>query len=212
MKLLIVDTETTGLDPKKNGIVQLSAILCTPSGTFEFNKYCNPGDVEISQEALDTNGLTREQIATFENDVDVYFQFTKWLGTHISKYDKTDKAFMAGYNVGFDDGFIRALADKAGDKYLGSYKYNDTIDARAMAVLVLYNDRNDMVNFKLTTVFQKIAGVSVDEYVKKIGVEGGAHNALVDCYLTLKIIHLCCVHFGLMEIAELTNSERVSKL
>lgn len=201
IKLLIVDTETTGLVPKKNGIVQLSALLFVEGeGCYTFSEYMNPGDVEIDQKALDTNGLTREQIAGFRPKLEVYWEFTNFLGQHIEKFDKKDKAIFAGYNTAFDDGFIRALADDCGDRYLGSYRYNDLLDVRGIAICALMRDRVEMPNFKLVTVAEKLYYGTIDSLLESMGIKGAAHDALVDCHLTAYVLRRCATMLNMQDV------------
>jgi DNA polymerase III epsilon subunit-like protein len=99
MKCVFLDTETTGTDPVKNGIIQLSGIISIPRGgdvgwidePFDLKMQPFPADV-IEDKALLVTGTTREELATRMLCFDGYKAFCKVLGHHIEKFNKTDKA------------------------------------------------------------------------------------------------------------------------
>jgi DNA polymerase III epsilon subunit-like protein len=190
VKLLIVDTETSGLDPGKNGMLQLAALLCIKSEVHEFSAFMNPGkSVVYEPEALAVNGLSLDSIGKAEPDVTVYRGFAEWLSRFVDRYDFSDKTVMAGYGVAFDDSFLRSLAMKSGDKYLGSYRWNDLIEIRSLAIMLLHEQRHSMPNFKLTTVAETIGGCSVNLILTSMGVQlGRPHDALTDCYLAKYVL------------------------
>jgi len=197
MKLLIVDTETSGLDPAENGTLQLAALLCIGSEIHEFSAFMNPGkNVVYEPEALAVNGLSLEMIEKSEPDTTVYRGFREWLSRFINRYDPSDKAVMAGYGVGFDDGFLRALATKSGDRFLGSYKWNDLIEIRSLAIMLLHSERHEMPNFKLVTVAEVIGGCSVNLILTSMGVAlGRPHDALTDCYIAKYVLDCYLANF-----------------
>ena len=66
-KILWVDTETTGTDPGKNGIIQLAGVLeINGHETTRFDFKIRPfADDVIEDTALAVNGFTREELAGF---------------------------------------------------------------------------------------------------------------------------------------------------
>ena len=96
---VIVDTETTGLDPHNDKIIQLSAILYNPEGypVESFNTYINPG-IPIPSGASRINGITDDMVRnapTIEEVQDTFVAFCKNL-------------LLVGYNVPFDLRFLAA--------------------------------------------------------------------------------------------------------
>lgn len=187
-KFLFLDTETTGVDPQKNGIVQLAAILEINGVEAErFETLIKPWEGCIIEDAaLEVSGITREQIQNAPDEREAWRKFTMFLGRHIDKFSKTDKSFLIGYNVNFDDNFMRALADRVGDRYLGSWKWADCIDVRGMAALKLCEIRHTLPNFKLGTIAEVILG---EQQFAQILDEGGLHNAMTDIVLTREVFH-----------------------
>ena len=66
-KVIYFDTETTGLDPVKNDIIQLACIIEIDNQVVdEFEFKIKPFDFQnISQEALDVHGYTLEMLREF---------------------------------------------------------------------------------------------------------------------------------------------------
>ena len=187
MKLVFIDTETTGLDPVRHGIIQLAGIVCAeaPDGTlteletFDWTCAPYPSDV-IEKSALDVNRRKPEDIAAFDSPVAVHANLTALLARHVDKYTKTDKAWFAGYNANFDAQFVREWFRKAGDKFYGAWFWSSPIDAMTLAAVRLRHDRASMPNFQLATV------------AAKLGVPPfAAHDALADVRAAKAIYEIC---------------------
>ena len=59
MRKLVLDTETTGLDPEKDRIIELACVEIvndSPTGD-KYHRYYNPGNIIISNEAEQIHGL-----------------------------------------------------------------------------------------------------------------------------------------------------------
>lgn len=174
MKVIFFDLETTGTLVNKHGIHQLSGevvINGETKETFDFKVQPNP-KAEIVQEALDVAGVTKDQVLAYPPMGEIYRQFTGMLDKYVSKYDKKDKFFLAGYNnASFDNQFLRAWFLQNGDKYFGSYFWSNCIDVMVMATPYLAQKRSEMENFKQGTV-AKTLGIQVDD--------SKLHDALYD--------------------------------
>lgn len=181
MKILFFDLETTGLLPGKHGIHQISGEIVidgVSKETFDFKVKPNP-KAEIVQEALDVAGVTKEQILAYPEMSVVFNQFIKMLEKYVSRYDKKDKFFLAGFNnANFDNNFLRGWFLQNNDKYFGSWFWSNTIDVMVLATPYLAVVRSDMENFKLATVASQL-GIEVKQ--------GELHDASYDIYLTKSI-------------------------
>jgi len=122
---LIFDCETGGLDATKHPLLTLAGIIVRDGIIVEcFDYKIKPFDgQELTDEALDINGITREQIKGFEEPKVVYEKLTKLLNKYKFKWDKDNEAKFVpvGYNVGFDIEFLRVFFENNGDKYLFSF-------------------------------------------------------------------------------------------
>lgn len=165
MKLLFFDLETTGLNPAKNGVHQISGEIIIDGISkekFDFKVQPNPKCI-IEQEALDVAKVTKEQILAYPPMIDVYVKLTKMLAKYVDKFSKADKFFLIGYNnASFDNQFLRGFFLQNGDQYFGSWFWSNSLDVMVLASQHLLEERTKMENFKLATVAKQI-GINVDE-------------------------------------------------
>lgn len=181
MKLLFVDCETTGLNPDRNAIHQLSGLVVIDGVVkSEFNLNMQPHEgAEIVEEALKCSGTTAQMLSQYPPPYIVYQQFVTMLSHWVNKFDKTDKFFLIGYNnAGFDNQFLRAWFAKNGDKYFGSWFWSNCIDVMILATEYLAHQRHLMTDFKLKTV-AAACGIAVEEE--------RLHGAAYDIQLTKQI-------------------------
>lgn len=177
-KLFFYDLETTGTNPGRNGIHQISGEIVIDGKsleTFDFKVQPNP-KAQIEDAALAVGGVTREQIMAYPPMGQVYTQLVTMLAKYVNKYDKTDKFHLVGYNNrGFDDNFFRGFFLQNGDNYFGSWFWADSIDVLVLASTFLADRRADLPNFKLATVADFLG---IDTTAGKL------HDASFDIYVT----------------------------
>lgn len=180
-KYVFIDTETTGVDPKVHGVVQVAALMVYGGDIQDkINLDIAPfPDDAINMQALDVIGKTREEIEAYPHPRTQWAAFTAWLQRHIDRYDKFDKARFAAFNAPFDNQFMRAWFEKCGDKYFGSYFWFPCVDVAQTAFEAMTDkQRGELPNFKLETV----AGY----YGVKVQTEL-THDAMYDTVLTLDL-------------------------
>lgn len=186
MKLFFYDLETTGLNPGKNGIHQISGMIVIDGEVkekFDFKVQPNPKAI-IEDEALAVAGVTREQVLAYEPMDSVYRKLTKMMSKYVDKYNVKDKFFLVGYNnASFDNNFFRGFFLQNGDKYFGSWFWSNTFDVMVLATPYLAERRANMENFKLSTV-AKTLGIEVSD--------DNLHDAMYDIYLTKAIFDIVC--------------------
>jgi DNA polymerase-3 subunit epsilon len=178
VKMLWVDTETTGLDPVKNDIIQLAGIVEIDGVVKEeFNIKCQPFDYEtISPQALETNKMNVEQLKMFQAPQIAYKQLVSILDKYVDKYNKADKFTPVGQNVQFDINFLRQFFVKNNNKFFGSYVDYHSIDLMALSGFFTIIGKIKPENLKLGTIA---------EIMK---VEFNAHDALEDIKATREIM------------------------
>ena len=181
MKAILIDTETTGLDPVKNGVIQIAGQILVNQAvveTFDYLIQPLPDDIVV-EEAMQVHGHSLEDLS--KNGMiatEAKKEFEALLSTYVNKFNKSDKFLWYGYNAIFDYNFVRQWFNKMGDKYLGSWFFFPPIDIMGIAAYYLRRERSQLKNFKLTTVAQHL-GVELD---------GQAHDALYDVKLTHAVI------------------------
>lgn len=178
MKILYFDTETTGRDPIKNGLIQLSGIIEVDGRVEEeFNFKVAPFETdEIDDEALKVNGITREQLKSFTSPRKTFVLIEQLFNRYIQRFDKTDKFYPAGYNVRFDIDFLNQFFKKNFNDYFGSYCNWRSIDAFPLVHYLNYRGYFSLSNYKLSTI--------CDYFEIKIQ----AHDAMSDIRATRELL------------------------
>ena len=106
------------------------------------------------------------------------------LEKYVSKYDKTDKFYLCGFNIGpFDNQFLRAWFLRCGEKWFGSYFWSNYLDCIVLATPYLVDKRSQMKDFKQSSVAEAL-GVKVE--AEKL------HDAFYDIELSHQIYDKVC--------------------
>jgi len=184
IKILFFDVETTGLDSKIHGMHQLGGMLEIDGFVVEqFDFRIKPAEhLKIDEAALKVSGITLEDLMKYPSEAEVYKQFIALLSKYIDKFNKVDKAYLAGWNnAAFDNGFLRAFFERNNDQYFGSWFWSNPLDVMVSATQYLLDQRAELPNFKLMTVAEKLLG-SIDP--------SKLHDANYDIELTRNIFKI----------------------
>lgn len=119
--MIIVDIETTGVDPQTHGIVSIGAVDYDTGETFYGECRIYKTD-EWTEEALKINGFTFEQITdpTKQTAYELYQKFVKW--------SEPRSSMLAGHNIGgFDLIFLKEIhkRNRKSDKFPFRYQTVD---------------------------------------------------------------------------------------
>ena len=179
MKLLFLDTETTGLNPEKHGLIQVAGIIEIDGVEKErFDLHCQIFDEQVvDPKALKVNGHTLEQIKKYPEPTKTHAEFKAILEKYVDKYDKSDKFYIVGQNIPFDYGLLDKWFKNCGDDYLYSYINYDKVDLVALTAAFKVAGIHDFENVKLETV------------AKKFGIEFKAHDAAADIDVTRQVFY-----------------------
>ncbi|GAB1717762.1 MAG: DNA polymerase III, epsilon subunit [Nitrobacter sp.] len=119
MREIVLDTETTGLDPLRGDrLVEIGCVEIfnrMPTGQT-FHRYINP-ERDVPQEAFAVHGLSSEFLADkplFEQIVDEFLEFV-------------GDAPLVIHNASFDIGFINAELDRLQRQAIGKDRLVDTL-------------------------------------------------------------------------------------
>lgn len=178
-KILYFDVETTGLDPNKNDITQFAAIVEIDGVVKEeVNWRCQPLDWKaVDEEALKITGVSLEELKTFQTPDKMFHDMARLFAKYIDKFDKNDKFYPAGHNVGFDLEFLQQFWIKNGSVYgTGSYQNWRTLDSRAICNFLSLKGIIPCKDIKLKTLCDYF------------GIEIQAHDALSDIRATRLLI------------------------
>jgi len=181
MKNLFLDVETTGLKPDKHSIVQLAMIIDV-NGQMKDKRVWNIQPIperEIEQKALEVTGLTLETLQTYTPYKEAMNEIILWLNNFINPYDKADRAYPIGYNVGFDMDFLRAYFETCGNmQSFWGYIGHRRLDVLQWVYTLDYVGKLKLPNYKLGTVCDKY-NVSIK-----------AHDPLSDILATRELFYI----------------------
>lgn len=180
MKLLYFDVETTGLDSKRHGIIQLSGLIEVDGIEKErFNYNIAPFESDAySDKALLVHKVTRNEMRAFPKPQEIYSKFVKMLSQYVERYDTTDKFTPIGYNVRFDLDFLNQFFLKNNDTYFGSYVSWYAVDPLALLYFLKFQNKIKLENYKLETV------------CNHFGIELQAHDAFSDILATKRLLEI----------------------
>jgi len=160
MRQIILDTETTGLEPRLgHRIIELAGVeLINRRLTGNhFHRYLNP-DREIDEGAMQVHGITPEFLQDKPRFGDVVAEFLDYIRG----------AELVIHNAPFDTGFLNAELEKLGLPPIRQH-CSGVVDTLAMAREMRPGQRN-----------------SLDALCKHFGVDNSSrtlHGALLDCEL-----------------------------
>ena len=190
MKIVWIDTETTGTDYRIHGLTQVAGIVEVDGVEVErFDIKLRPGSMKaIDAQALALTGLAIADLDAEDrlSAADGWLDFIKILERNIDRYDKKDKAFLVGYNVRFDEEFLRQWFKDSGDPYFGTWFWTPCIDVMTAAATTMSRIRPTMADFKLGTVAKTLG----------LAPAGDLHNAMTDIELTRDVMRLLVPEFG----------------
>ena len=130
-KLLVVDTETGGVDPDRHSILSVAAVVWEDGALgAEIEILIAEPDLTVTARALEINRIDivahsrravppAEAMAQLQAFVDEQFD---------SERNKGERAVLVGHNIGFDVGFLKRLCRMAHDDFgaLFSHRVLDT--------------------------------------------------------------------------------------
>lgn len=185
MKILYFDTETTGTDSARNDIIDIAMII-EIDGDVEHEESIKmqPFDYStIEQKALDVNGMTIDEIKTFQSPYEAYKTIISIFSKYVDKFAESSRFYPAGYNCQFDLNFLASFFRKAdpNNKYgLGSWIQWCPFDMMQQLrnEVFVRGGKSPYENFKLTSVAQKH------------GLSFNAHEALDDIRVTRQLIKM----------------------
>ncbi|MEH2494869.1 CBS domain-containing protein [Bradyrhizobium sp. AZCC 1678] len=151
---VVIDTETTGLDPRKARVIELAAVRLSAGKLVagdKFRQLLRPAGQSIPAETTRIHGIDDAMVAGSPLFSDVWPRFTAFLG----------QAVVIGHSVGFDLAVLRRECDLAGLPWTRPR----TLDTRLLAQIAA----------------PELVGYSLEELAAWLGVDvAGRHSALGD--------------------------------
>ncbi len=157
-KVIAFDCETTGINPEAYALITISGAIVIEGVVqeyFDFKMAPLPND-QVTAEALEVNCLSVEEIDKYPDPIiTLHRDVLPMLDKYINKYDKKDKFYPFGYNVGFDQNFFNTWVKKCGIKYgVGSYMHWCSLDLMQVVNVLEYTGvlPDSLPNRKLSTI------------------------------------------------------------
>ena len=163
MREIVVDIETTGLDPKKGDkiieIACLELINHIPTEKY-FHTYLNPQEQDISPGAFKVHGIEKDFLSDKPIFKEIAADFLKFI----------NEASVLAHNASFDIGFLNHELANEKMKIIGDEKVIDTLK-------IARNKHPGMPN-------------NLDALCKRYRIDNSKrekHTALMDCELLTKV-------------------------
>lgn len=185
-KLIVVDTETAGLDPSEHSILSFAAVIYQDggiSGSFAVDvcelELCvqEPHDIGGGKmgTALDVNGFTIERIKAGASPWMAVKAFQNWL----MQNELYGKQVLVGHKAEFDAGFLRRLWTMAGEDFEAQFGHR-YLCTQSAALLLEQAGRIELSG----------GSSSLDNVAAAFGLSRTAekHDALEDATLTAKVL------------------------
>ncbi len=158
---VVMDTETTGLDPRNARIVDIAAIRLEGGriGQAQFHSRVRPG-VPIPKSAAEIHGIDDAMVAGAQSFAQVWPAFSDFVGSHV----------IIGHTLGFDLAVLKTECERAGQ----TFAPRRTLDTRLLAQVASPD----------------LASYTIESLCVWLGVEvAGRHSALGDAMTTARIFH-----------------------
>lgn len=171
-KLLVLDTETGGLDPQQHSLLQVGMMVCENGQVLEKVRINIVHETyHVTARAMEVNkiDLAKHTGLTPAQAVEAIVAFVK---KHFPK-----PAQVVGHNVSFDIGFMKALFSSHGINCDDVFSYR-LLDTSSFARIL-----------EFAGVIKK--GGSLGQLAKQFGIpydEKALHDALVDCEVTYALL------------------------
>lgn len=162
MREIVFDTETTGLDPREDRVIEIGCVELVnrfPTGRT-FHAYINPQGRPVHPEAQAIHGITDADLADKPLFAAIAEEFAAFVGDGL----------LVAHNAGFDIGFINAEYARLGISSIDPGRVVDT--------LALARRRHPM------------GPNSLDALCRRYGVDNSRrtlHGALLDCELLAEV-------------------------
>lgn len=199
-KLLVVDTETGGVDPLSHSLLSLGAVVWN-GGTLgaQFEVLVAEEPLLVTDRALEINNIIPDQHAQVGLAPVLAVQlFLSFLTEHFNdELGQNKKIVLCGHNVGFDVGFLKRLFIITGLDY-GAYFSHRCLDTSSVTrTLALAS-------------WLPASAESSDEAFRLFGVQptiSARHTALGDALATAKLLSRIVDRLSTVPATDLVQAE-----
>lgn len=167
-KYLFIDTETTGLDPFDNDIIEIGAALFTDTddspvltASFQAKVTARRGSA-IDLQALQINNRSLEEVYSEDNSMRdaILRNFAQWLIKYVDK-----DTLIIGHNIFFDMDFIENAFDNIDIDLDRILSRRQCIDTRQLSMFLNDACVIETKNNRLVTLTNELFGEKNDENI-----------------------------------------------
>ena len=153
--ILILDTETGGLDAHKNGLCSVTFKVKGENNKCETFFIAPENGMEYTPKALEVNGLTLEKM----REVGIE---PKEAVENMKKFIRDNfgysRPFALGHNINFDMNFLNAFFKRHDDNDFSQYVDYHLLDTMMFAQLLHHGEILRHTRFRLATVYRELFG------------------------------------------------------
>ena len=178
---LVIDTETGGLNCKKNSILSIAGVVWQPRGgiTKLFDLYIKEPDMNVEEKALkinkiDLNVVNEQGYSPFEAVRHIKMALDNRFGHHRKPIQ------LVGHNVSFDLGFIKRLYRLAGQDFYIDFR-NRALDTCSILQFLMISGKVKGFRASADVLFES-AGVKI--------AENDRHTAMGDALATAQSLDI----------------------
>ena len=197
---IVIDVETTGVDPEKNAVVLLAVAVCDPMLEIRHKKVFQlkpHASAIIEPKAMQINGLTELEIMSYPEPAVALRDFNSWLFAKCN--DNPRFALWYAWGVGFDDKFLFKTFERAG---VDAYARRTWVCMRGLAT------QYALINAMLSGD-TRLETKNVKSFCESLNAEfnGAEHDPLADVENSIKVVRLSLAKL----MSQIKNSYDLSK-
>jgi CBS domain-containing protein len=182
---VVIDTETTGLDPRKARAIELAGVRIMGGRLNEadsFRQLLRPADEPIPAAASRIHGIDDAAVAAAPQFAEVWPRFEGFLG----------RAIVIGHTIGFDLAVLKRECDLAGLQW----SRPRTLDTRLLAQIAAPD----------------LAGYTLEKLADWLGIDVvGRHSALGDAVMTARVFLALVPKLREHDIRTVVEAERACR-
>ena len=192
MKILVIDTETGGLDPQKHSLLSIAGVMISDDNGWKmcelFNILVKEDTLHLEEAAMKVNKINiLEHCAVALTPQQAVGRINMALAENFG----VEKIVIAGHNVNFDIGFFKRLwemgvtSDIESFSRKFSFRSIDTATIAYFLQLSGFGSKKESVNLDF---FLKLANIEKEDNVR--------HTAIGDAILTAKALINILIKFS----------------
>jgi DNA polymerase-3 subunit epsilon len=179
-RLLVIDTETGGIDPLKCSLLSIGAVVWEDGQILDqLEIYVREREIVADSEAMAINCIDLDWLkGSGQTPSDAVASLRSLLNRHFGG-GSPRKVTLGGHNIGFDVGFLKRLYRLAAEDYAADFSHR-VLDTSSMVGLLILAGR------------LPIEVASSNNSFRHFGIEvakGQRHKALADAVATATLLN-----------------------